>query len=498
MKVLFILPKHPPFFIKFLPEFEPYAFVVLATMIQDLAEVQAIDMRFEKKSALIAKLKTFQPDVIGIRAHTAADTESVIQVSTLCKKIVPQSKIIIGGQCATMQPDDFNVPSVDFLCMGHGDKTFREFIEALIHHRDLHTIPGLGIMENGQVHLNAHREILPGRFAWPPMKRDLLEKYIPKYDAQIVISSIGCPFRCNFCSLWVMAEGNYLLREPEDIVRDIESCQHPWVHFGDDNTFHNYNHALKIYELIKQRGIKKRLTAYARTDTIVKYPDIFEKWASIGLQEIVVGFETFKEETLTSINKRTDAENNIKAYEILTRCGINALAHFIIFPEYTHEDFKDLWKYLDKHNFSDPIFPLMTPLPGTGQFENAKRKRLLTMFDLNFYNLEYMVMKTKMPKLVWYFESIMLWVKTILPTTFWKRHKYAKWPLKLYLTRLRKLIGVLSFYSVSVFYQFFAESRFGRWTQKDALRRKSFEPDYISPFSNRVTRKLAAAETKVA
>ncbi|MCM8775305.1 MAG: cobalamin-dependent protein [Candidatus Omnitrophica bacterium] len=497
LRVLLILPPHHPTFIRFLPEFESYALLILGSVVEDLAEVKILDLRFEKDSAVEKMMKEFHPDIVGIRSHVTADIDPSLEVARLCRETAPNATIIMGGQGCALQPHDYNSPYLDLICMGQGDKTFREVVEAKLQGRSFDHIAGLCIVKNGGLHFTPLRKVSSGTISFPPLNRNLLAKYIPKYDAQLVLTTMGCPYRCKFCTLWVFQDGAYLLRDPEEIVRDIESCERHWVHFADDNTFHNYNHAMRIYELIKARGIKKRLTAYARTDTIVQYPDLFEKWASIGLEELVIGFEAFKEADLKSINKLNSADCNRKAQEILARCKINALAHFIVFPHYTRQDFKDLWNYIDQLNITDPILPCLTPIPGSIEFLEAKRNGQLSLCDPNWFNLEFMVYKTQLPKWQWYFEYFMVWLKSVSPVTFWKRHKAVGWPFSKYLERLIKLLYALSKWSICVSMQLSRE----RQIAKNKLRLKpypTFEKDYVDPMLERAMKKMNEPERPAA
>ncbi|MCM8794180.1 MAG: B12-binding domain-containing radical SAM protein [Candidatus Omnitrophica bacterium] len=493
-KVLMVLPYHHPNFINFLPEFEPYAFLILGTMVQDIAEVQVLDMRYEKRSALPKKIKEFQPDVIGIRAHTAADTDTTLEIAQTCRASSDKAMIVIGGQGCTLQPHDFNSPNIDVMCLGHADRTFRELLEAKQAGRDLGEVPGIVIVKEGQLQFTASREISSGMIAWPALRRDLVARYRKHYDGQMTLTSMGCPWRCKFCTLWIVPQGAYLLREPENIVDDIASCDSQMIYIGDDNTFHNYRHAMKVAELLEQRGIKKHYGAYARTDTICKYPDLFRRWAKLGLIQLVVGFEAFKPEDLAYVNKRNSIENNTSAAKILNEAGITALAHFISFPDFTVKDFKDLWNYVDSLNVTYPIFVPLTPLPGTPTFNEAKEKDELDNFDLGWYNLEYMVFKTKLPKWRWYAEQMLLWYKSVSPMTFLKRHRNAGWSLAAYLFRLRKVLKATPKYVFCMAKQLWAERRFAKGRAQAAPTYKTFQKGYVSPYVKRVLEKVPLNE----
>jgi len=276
------------------------------------------------------------------------------------------------------------------------------------------------------------------RIEWPSFDRNLLSDgykrhYFNYFEARTTvytITSSGCPYRCKFCSLWAAARGTYRRRSPEEIVDDIASQPQPFVHITDDNTFHNEAHAMAICDELKRRGIKKKLLAYARTDTIVEKAHVIQAWAEAGLGALVVGMEAVSDKHLDFINKRTSVDVNIQAQKVLDECGVENWAHFVIMPDFQKEDFEDVWDFVDRLNITYPVFVPLTPVPGTPLFFEAKEEKQLSVFDYGFYNLQYMVMKTDLPKDEWYRYFRGLYARSCSPRTLWRRRKSPSFNLR--------------------------------------------------------------------
>jgi hypothetical protein len=49
---------------------------------------------------------------------------------------------------------------------------------------------------------------------------------------------------------------------------------------------------------MKDRGIRKRYELYGRVDTIVRRPDLIEKWRDIGMELLLVGLEACDNQAL--------------------------------------------------------------------------------------------------------------------------------------------------------------------------------------------------------
>ncbi len=431
LRFLFIQPEFNRHYVTFLPVYEPLHGLICDSVSGDLTESLIFDRRFDTDRNLRKTLRDFKPDVIGTTAHTAGEVTNSIRLLALAKEERPEAVTIVGGQHATLLPEDYFHPAVDLICIGPAEGTFKETMETIASGEDLAQVPGLVVRQGDEHVVTPPRELRSGIVSWPQFDRTIIPKryrrhYYFIFEARpsiYTITTMGCPYRCKFCSLWAAQRGTYRRRPPEEIVEDIASQSQTYVHLTDDNTFHDEKHALEIYELMKKRGVKKKIMAYARTDTIVQKSDLLEKWLEIGLGGLVVGMEAVSDSNLEYINKKTSVDVNEQAHKVLEKLGIENWAHFVMLPDFKKEDFDQVWDFIDRLNITYPVLVPLTPIPGTPLFFEAKEEKLLTTFDYGFYNLEYMVMKTILPKREWYDHMADLYLKTCSPRTLWRRRK---------------------------------------------------------------------------
>jgi radical SAM superfamily enzyme YgiQ (UPF0313 family) len=298
---------------------------------------------------------------------------------------------------------------------------------------DFTRVAGLAVRQEGASYvITPPRVFKSGPMSWPKFDRTLLPSSYTRHYWQCfersktvyTVTTAGCPHRCKFCALWAVARGTYRRRKPEEIVEDICSQPQPFVHITDDNTFHNADHAMEIFRLLKQRGVRKKILAYARTDTIVNRADVLEKWKEVGLGALVVGMEAASDRHLTSVNKRTSLNVNIEAQRVLDRLGIENWAHFVLLPEFDREDFETLAAFVDRHNICYPIFVPLTPVPGTPMFFEKKGQGDITTLDYRYCTLQYMMLRTtKLTKREWYGRMQNLYFRTCSASTVWRRRK---------------------------------------------------------------------------
>ena len=314
----------------------------------------------------------------------------------------------VGGHHATFVPADFSAPFVDVIFLGMADSSFRKYINKMETGGDLESIKNLALRRNDRFHFTEREYDDVNLDLLPMPARHLTLHYRKKYHDAMrnktasLLTSRGCPYRCTFCACWKLMNGRYRVRSPESVVEEFNSLPEEvnLVCFADDNTLHNIKHAWRLSELLKERSIKKKFSMYARADTVVKNPKLIENFRESGLEYVLVGFESFKEDDLVLLNKRTTVKINNEAIQILQKLGVSISAHFIINPDYSKKDFKQLYKYVCDRNLYRLAFPILTPLPGTEFYLNNYDRFVIRNYD--FFDFVHSILPTKLERKEFY------------------------------------------------------------------------------------------------
>lgn len=400
MKVLMIQPPLNPNIIGAGMAFltEPLALEIIAASIP-YHDVCILDMRIDDN--LNKTLDSFRPDVVAITGLTP-EVYIVRKILSKIKEYDQNILTVVGGHHATMVPDDFRSDSIDAIVIGEGEVTFRELVDAYSGKKDFRQIRGLALPDNGSLKFTEKREAIDDLDQMPLPGRKLTKHYRSKYfrgkwkPMASLMTSKGCPFRCSFCAMWKFMDGKYKARSAESVVNELKQIEENYIDFAEDNALHDLKRAEKIYEIIKAEGIKKIYKLYGRSDTIVKRPDIIEKWKEIGMELILVGLESFKDKGLKNLNKHNSIRNNEEAIRILQSNGVEIAAYFIVDPDYTREDFEQLADYVMKLKLTQPIFTVLTPLPGTELYKEKYNE--LTTHNYELYDFAHSVLPTRLPK----------------------------------------------------------------------------------------------------
>lgn len=396
--------------------FEPLALEVLAATIPG-HEVQIIDLRFDTFKGLSRRIRSFKPSVIGVTVNNTIHVINAHKTLEFIRETAPEAKVVIGGYHPSMLPDDFRKAFVDAIFYGWAEKSFPQFIDALSRGDDLSQIPGIEILEDGKTVSRTENQwdLNPSDIPFP--RRDLVRQYIGKYRSDmgfrtsLVNTSRGCPNRCRFCGVWKVTKGKFLLRDPGDICREIINLPYRirYVFFADDNTFIDPARAMKLAQLLKSSGIKKKYSGYCRSDTIVANPDLMKIWGEIGLKNLCVGFEVVDDERLQALNKGNLVSNNEKAAAILNEIGIPFRPHFLIEPSFGMSDFENILCYVKNNNLMSPIYPILTPIPGSPDYNEVKDS---IHMNYNYFDYAHAVVPTKLKPSEFYWAWIRLYIRS--------------------------------------------------------------------------------------
>ncbi len=404
MKVLLIKPPINKISILGDSLIEPLELEILAATIPEHS-CRILDMRIDPD--LKGSLEEFKPDLVGLTSYT---TEVPVVRSLLqgIKSSLPESFTVVGGCHASVKPEDFHLPDVDAVVVGGGERIFPALVGKLSKGEDPLEVRGLWGRTGDRFIFTGEADPIKDLNGFPAPNRHLTQGYRHLYyfgsnrPAAAIMTSRGCPFRCSFCSIWRTMQGRYLLRDPGKVVQELSGVREKHVFIADDNTLSHARHAEALFSVIRDSGIQKSYKMYGRADAIVARPDLIEKWRSIGLTTVIMGLESFQDQRLAIFNKKSTVELQNRAIRILKDNDIKVRAYFIVDPEFTSDDFEDLMEYVQREEITEPMFTVLTPLPGTDFYEEVRDKMVLNQYE--FFDLAHALLPTRLSRKRFYRE----------------------------------------------------------------------------------------------
>jgi len=409
---------------------EPLEFEYLAASIPH-HDVNLIDLLLEQKGYLENTINEYKPDVVASTANTV-DVYAVNRLMENVKKMNPEILTVVGGYHPAKQPEDFNNENIDVIAIGAGDHSFRQVVDNFEAGRGFESIPGLALPRDGELIFTEEAPLSYHPDTLPFPDKNITKKYCKKYHCEFwkpvaMMRNIqGCYFACKFCALSSLTGYKLFEREPIKVCEELETLPQKYVFFCDDLSFRvkNPERMHRLCDKIEKRGNKKYYYLTARTDAVANNPDLIEKMVKIGMRRMFLGLEGYTDTGLDFWNKKNRISTNEEAINILHKNGVDIIGSFIITPDYTEDDFKRLFEYVEKINILDPAFLIYTPHPGVEVHKEKNFGKIIDNFEL--YDHLHSVFETKLPPEKFYKLYSKLWYDAYSPFSskgykrFWK------------------------------------------------------------------------------
>jgi len=247
----------------------------------------------------------------------------------------------------------------------------------------------------------------------PLPARHLIDHYADEYyinfrrPLALMETARGCPFKCNFCSVWKFHESTFREKSPERVVKELQAIRAPNVFITDDIFWMNVRRGHDLAEAVKEAGIRKHFTIQTRSDIICKFPHLIEQWKDCGKMTIFLGLEKVDDEGLKSVNKSNTAANNDRAIAILQDLDVGYTPNFIVDPDWERQDFDKLKRWIDRTGAYNCGFSVLTPLPGTDLWDEVKQD--VTTSDWELFDIAHTVLPTRLSLDDFYKEYAGLW-----------------------------------------------------------------------------------------
>jgi radical SAM superfamily enzyme YgiQ (UPF0313 family) len=359
--------------------------------------------------------RRFQPQVVGLTGYTS-QINIIKDIAVRLKAAFPEVRIVVGGHHATVRPDDFNTPAIDAVVIGEGVFALREIVRAIDAGHGFGEIVGVALPTPEGMRFGPPRRYtdlddlpFPDRSLTAAHRQSYFSEWFKPLAS--VRTSLGCTGRCNFCALWSITGGRYLRRAPEAVVEELKSVAEPNVFFCDDESMLDTKRMDRLADLIAAAGIRKSYFLYGRVDTIIKHPELFAKWAKIGLSQAFVGMEDYSDARLEAMHKGITSAQQAEAVRILDDLGIMMYASYMVDPAYTREDFRNLQGYVRRMKHKYATFTVLTPLPGTQLY--AEREQELLSRKPELFDMVHALLPTKLPLKDFYAEYARLWTNAV-------------------------------------------------------------------------------------
>lgn len=323
------------------------------------------------------KIIHHKPDFLGITV-TAFSCYDVFLLAKKVRSRLPDCHICLGGPMVTLYPDRFLAGKwCDCICAGYGERAIAALVGALENNKPADQIPGIGIItETGPTFAGPAVEFDIDTVPFPDRSLLRPEDYTSWItDRPMVttamITSRGCPFRCNFCT---QSKTPFSQRSVENVMAEIKQCDddgYTMINFEDDCMNLDPEWMLSFCEQMTKIpghprwGFRGRVAGFDE--------QLAKASAKAGCVRINFGVESGSDEIQKQIGKNITTEQAVRAVKAAKDAGISTVCYFILgFPDETESQMSRTVRLADRLR---PDFAQFTPLvllPGTRLYEREK------------------------------------------------------------------------------------------------------------------------------
>ena len=180
-----------------------------------------------------------------------------------------------------------------------------------------------------------------------------------------MMTSWGCPFKCNFCSVTAMFGRKYRFRSADSIIAELKELQPRKIFFYDDNIAADKKRLKELLQRMLDEDLVVPWSAQMRTD-VVRDPELLDLMHRTGCFRAYLGLESVNQATLDAFDKHQSVDDIVQAIRILHENGIESHGMFVLGADTdTIQSVRDTVKFAMKNHIDTIQLAALTPLPGT-------------------------------------------------------------------------------------------------------------------------------------
>jgi radical SAM superfamily enzyme YgiQ (UPF0313 family) len=337
--------------------------------------------------APIDRRDVLSSDLVGISTTTATAPAAYELADELRGRGIPT---VIGGSHVTFAADEA-LAHTGLVARGEGGEALMlELIEAVQGRRALDDIPGLSFRRAGLSVHNEPREPAADLDDLPVPDLTLIVGH-ERLKSTPIMTSWGCPFACNFCSVTAMFGRRYRYRSPEAVIAELAAKRPTFVFFYDDNFAADRGRLKTLLRLMIEYDLVVPWQAQVRADA-TRDDELLDLMRRSGCRRVALGLESIDQATLDSFEKSQTVDDVVRAVHRLHEVGIRCHGMFVLGADTdSARTVHDTVDFALAHGVDTLMLNILTPAPGTKQFTDMEAEGRIFERDWRLYDGQHVV-----------------------------------------------------------------------------------------------------------
>lgn len=287
---------------------------------------------------LVAEIAQFKPDcvLLGHTGSTAAHSTCLATAQVL-REAFPAIQIIYGGVYPTYAAESTlrECPAIDVVVRGEGEQTVLELLAAREQGRSLAGVSGITWRDGPCITSNRPRSPIQNLDAYRP-GWELVDwpgyKLFNMGRSAGMQFSRGCPLTCTFCGQWMFWK-KWRHRSPQNLVAELATLARQYgvkiVWFADENFAAGRQDVREVLARLVEADLGLSLNINMTAADVVRDADLLPLYKAAGVDYVVMGLESFENETITAIRKNNPFQVSKQAVRLLRQNHIISLVNLI-------------------------------------------------------------------------------------------------------------------------------------------------------------------------
>lgn len=322
------------------------------------------------------RLQELKADILCITGLTSTIKRGY-EIAMQFKALNPEGKVIIGGIHASFLKEEAG-RYADIVVSGEGENAILDVIrnetkEKFISANRIEDLNKLPITDFSVIKDNKKMRITP------------------------IMTSRGCPFGCNFCSVTAMFGRKFRTMDLGKVVEEFKRIKTRTAFFYDDNLCADRERAAALFDLLRKNNQNNvQWSAQVRCDAS-RDEKMLSKMASAGCQKVFIGFESVNAKTLAAYNKGQSIDDIKDAIKRFHNHGIRVHGMFVFGSDADDKSvFRTTSDFASNNNIDSVQYMVLTPFPGTPTFSNLEEEKRIMHKLWEYYDGMHVVFKPKL------------------------------------------------------------------------------------------------------